>query len=174
LALSVIILSGARDSGKSETLKRVVKDKLHTKWVRGEVIYPFEGKRICIYASSPQEQKGVGFCKFKKVNRVIRSRVNKCKSNNCTLLIMPFTMGTNRLCELNTNCITKPIDHLAKLGVKKVHLVYLRRAPARGVSLMDHLMKQLRAHPVIKSGKGKKMVRRQANRLWNFVMQVDP
>jgi hypothetical protein len=173
LALSVIILSGARDSGKSDTLKRLIKDKLRTKWARGEVIYSFKGKRICIYTSSPQEQGGVGFCKFKKVNRVIHRRVKKAKRNKCTLLITPFTMGTNRMCELNTECITKPIDYLAELQVKKVHLAYLRRDPARGLTLMNHLMKQLRAHPIIESGKGKKNVRRQANKLWKLVMQVD-
>ena len=134
--------------------------------------YLFEGKTIRIYKSSPQEQCSP--CDYQSVNAIMGRYVEECASENYALLIVPFTMGTNWQGELNTNCITKPIDHLKKLRVKKTHLVYLRKDSARGVGLMDHLMKQLRAHPVIKSGKGKKMVRRQTNRLSKFVMQVDP
>ena len=167
MALSVIILAGARDSGKSTTLDKMARRLKKTKKA---TTYFFESKTIRIYKSSPQEQ--CSHCDYRSVNAIIGRYVRECASDKCALLIVPFTMGTNRQCELNTKCVTKPIDHLAKLGVKKVHLVYLRRDSARGVTLMDNLMSRLRARLVIKSGKN--TVGRQANELWKFVMRVDP
>jgi hypothetical protein len=174
LTLSVIILAGARYSGKSLTLKKAIKLKLHETWVPPRVVYPFKGKRICIYTSSPQEQRGVGFCEFEKVNRIISKRVDNAKSNNCALLILPFTLATNREGELNTNCITKPKDYLTKkLRVKKVRLTYLQKDSARGVGLMNRLMTKLGARPVIRRGERTADVKRQVNELWKAVTRVD-
>jgi Cdc6-like AAA superfamily ATPase len=167
LGLSVIILAGARDSGKSTTLDEMAGRLKKAKKAR---TYSFESKTIRIYKSSPQEQCSP--CDYRGVNAIIHRYVEECASENCALLIVPFTMGTNWQGELNTNCITKPIDHLRKLRVKKVHLVYLRKDPARGIDLMDNLMSQLRALRVIKSSKN--TVGRQANELWKCIMRADP
>jgi hypothetical protein len=89
------------------------------------------------------------------------------------LLIMPFVMkGKRNGKPLNEDCMEKPIAAVKSLGYK-VHLVYLRKDSAREVALMDHLMTQLRARR-IKSIKGKKSVRRQANELWKIVAAAVP
>ena len=143
MALSVIILAGARNSGKTKTLdemaRRLQKTSART--------YSFKGKVIRIYKSSPQEQ--CTFCHYQKVITIIDGEIRRCVSENCTLLIVPFTMGMNRQGELNADCITKPTDHLRSGGLK-VHLVYFRRESVRRLNLLDDLMSRLGAQ-IIKS-----------------------
>jgi hypothetical protein len=64
---SAIILAGARKSGKSKTLVRMIIKKLHG--VKGEIVHSYKGKRIAIYTSSPQEQRYVGFCNVEAVRK---------------------------------------------------------------------------------------------------------
>jgi len=163
MVVPVIILAGAINSGKSRTLRRIAARGYEV----GTNVFSIKGKRICIYFSSLQER--VGFCVYRAAIKLLEHMIWRCKSENCTLLIIAFRMKTNRA-QLNSNCITKPLDYLKKKGLK-AHLVYLRKDSARHGGLMDTLMSRLQAQG-IQSRKGDH--RRQADELWKIVRAVGP
>jgi hypothetical protein len=165
---SVIILAGARRSGKTKTLDKMVESKFHSK--PRKLFYSLNGKGICIYTSSPQEQRGVKFCRYRRVIEITRDRIKRCDANSCTLLILPFTLACDRDGQLNVDCITKPRDYLLSRGLK-VHLVYLRKDSTRNIALLDELMSRLHARIIRSIVDGES---RQAAQLWGVITRVDP
>ncbi|MGA2239944.1 MAG: hypothetical protein ABSG74_12100 [Candidatus Bathyarchaeia archaeon] len=165
MVLPVIVLAGAINSGKSKTLRGIAA-KGHG---MGGNVFSIKGKRICIYFSSLQER--VGFCIYHKAIKLLEHMIWKCKSEKCALLIIAFRMKAKRG-QLNSNCVTKPLAHLARKGLK-AHLVYLRKASGRKsqLNLMDDLMSRLKAQE-INSRRGDQ--KRQAAELWKIVRTVDP
>jgi hypothetical protein len=170
LALSVIILAGASNSGKSATLG-VLKKRLHHE--RGRNFYSLKGRWIGIFPSSPQEISRIDFCDYQEVIKYIKDKIRRCEARNCALLIMPFVMkGERNGKSLNKYCIEKPIASLKSQGYK-VHLAYLRKDSLRKkqLDLMDDLMSRLKAQE-IKSRRGDQ--KRQAAELWKIARTLDP
>jgi hypothetical protein len=165
----VIILAGARNAGKTQTLGGEPNKGFKGRLVRtkGRIFFSLNGKGICIYTSSCQEQNP--FCNFQRVIKCIDDKINRCDSEGCTLLIIPFTMCLNRQGKLNTDCIVKPIDHLKAKGLE-VHLVYLRKDSAEGIDLMDDLMSRLHSEKI----KSDKDYKRQVDDFWDIFLKVDP
>jgi hypothetical protein len=135
-------------------------------------IYSLNSKRICIYFSSPQEWPKCHFCDYKKVLEIVEGWIEKCVSNGCKLLIGAFSIRANQQGELNSNCITKPIEDLKSRGFK-LHLVYLRKDSARHISQANDLISQCSC-PRREITSDKNGERRQAAELLKIVMEVDP
>jgi len=165
MALPVVVLAGAINSGKSKTLRGIAA-RGHG---MGRNVFSIRGKRICIYFSSLQER--VGFCVYRKAIKLLEHMIWRCKSENCALLIVAFRMKAKRG-QLNSNCITKPLAYLARKGLK-VHLVYLRKDSGRKKrpDPMDNLMWRLKAEEIKSLNRDQK---RQAAELWKIVRRVDP
>ena len=168
----IIILSGARQSGKSNTLEALQQILTYVGQLN---FYEYNGKRICIFRTSPQEMKGVRFCVDADVSNRIDGMIAKCDSGQCRLLILPFSLRTNRSRQLNMGCIERPIERLRSRF--EVHLVYLRREtndagrPLTGLVEMDDLMRRLNAETIIRS---RQRYQEQARELLAIIDKVDP
>ena len=176
---SIIILVGEANSGKSATLRTLAEKYLGKPKRKRRNFFVYNGKGICIYPSSPQENSKIPFCNSEKVIESIDGRISECNLHNCTLLIMTFTLKGNRQKSeaLNESCIEDPIHNLSKRFT--VHVVYLRKNGSRSKSprvlsrlkRIDNLMQGLMEYE-IESRKGQE--ERQADKLWAFVLKVDP
>jgi hypothetical protein len=174
--LSIIILAGEADSGKSKTLHAML-DK-HGASIRPH-IYSLKGKRAYISFSSPQEYPKVKFCDSEKVSAIVGKWIGKCETEACTMLITTFQIRTKQKDgRLNEDCIEKPIDDLKSRF--KAYVVYLRKNGSRTTSprvdkdrlkRINDLMRRLKNHE-IETCEGNE--KKQANDLWNFIMKVDP
>lgn len=168
----IIILAGARKSGKSMTLNAL--QQMLT-YAGQRNFFEYKSKRICIFRISPQEEQGVVFCDGAEVSRRIGRMITKCDSGRCNLLIFPFSMGTNRQGELNSGCIERPLERLRSRF--EVHLVYLRREtndagrPMKALAEMNTLMQRLNAETIIRS---RDKDHEQARELLAIIDKVDP
>ncbi len=163
----VIILAGARNSGKTTTLRHIARQKLETVPNKGRT-YSLSGQRIRIYISSPQEQ--CKFCKCEKIIGILEGEIKNAAGADCTMLIVPFTMGMNQeRTKLNELCIREPIRHLKLRGLD-VQLVYLRKDATNKVmlKLMDDLMKDLASREIRSNSRDQ---REQVDQLWAIITE---
>lgn len=175
----IIILTGARESGKSKTLVEL--QRIFT-YVGQRNFYEHNGKRICIFRVSPQEERGAVFCDDARVSASVERMIAKCDSGGCTLLILPFSLRTNRRRELNSGCIERPIERLRRRF--EVHVVYLRTETnrwgraLRGLAEMDTLMDRLNAERIestrVEQAHLEEQIREQATQLRQIIDRVDP
>ncbi|MGO9644274.1 MAG: hypothetical protein ACLPY5_05950 [Candidatus Bathyarchaeia archaeon] len=175
---SIILLVGEANSGKSATLRTLVEKYLDKTKGKRENFFEYNGKGICIYPSSPQENSDNPFCNSQKIIESIDRRISECNLNNCTLLITTFTLkGDQKTGEsLNEPCIEIPIQNLSKHF--KVQVVYLKQNGSRSKSpralnrlkRIDNLMQRLKNYEIESHNDQEK---RQADELWDIVMKVD-
>jgi len=148
--LKALILIGARDAGKTQTLGKTRNDGLkkslhHEKDGR---LFSRKGKLLQIYISSCQEQ--VRFCFADDVADCIEREIARAKENNADLLVLPFTVRRNRSGILNIDCIKRALDTLKARGIVAT-LVYLQRADVPGGEEIDAFVKSLNPLTVLKS-----------------------
>jgi hypothetical protein len=108
----------------------------------------------------------------KKVNEIIKKRIAKSESQDCVVLIMPFTLARNHEGKLNENCIRKPLNYIKSRHLDR-RLVYLRRSFAGRIDMdsgMDRLMTNLHAKRI----KSNENYTRQANALWRIIVAELP
>lgn len=166
--LKILILAGAQKSGKTTTIGRSKEKgiKAHLTHEFGRTLFSYKGKKVAVWSGSCQELNE--FCHFEGVIECIKERIKEAEEADCALLILPFTLWT-RWGELNTKCITEPLDWLRSKG-HKVKLVYLRNGAEKDVALMDGLMDRLGAE-VIERGRSSKP---QTEALWRIFLKFDP
>jgi predicted ABC-type ATPase len=175
----VIILAGARNSGKTKTIQAMIDAHLTEKL---QNIYVYKGKRICIYLSSAQERPGVGFCEWEKVLRVIDKAIRKSSRWSCGLMVIPFSIQNDRR-HINTNCIVKPIEALKRDGWE-IHLVYLQRDDVAFATEITALMLGLSSDPSLHferiisrreyGDQLEELWKNQGEGLWKMIERVDP
>jgi len=151
----IIILCGVANSGKTTTLRELVKTKTeHTGTIK------MGARTICVKGfSSPQERED--FCKVKKVKENIQKRLDYCKRKfkNAFVLVMPFTIQ-KRKGRINKDCIVKPIKWLKSRGYS-VHIIYLRK-----VTDADLMMKKITSEEI---GSRENSSSKQARELKDFI-----
>lgn len=148
--MKALILIGARDAGKTQTLGKTRNDGLKKRLdhVKDGRLFSRKGKLLHIYISSCQEQ--VKFCHADDVADCIEREVGKARGNSADLLVLPFTVRRNRSGILNVQCVKRALDKLKTRGIAGT-LVYLQRADVAGANDIDAFVKSLKPLAVIQS-----------------------
>ncbi|QQG48554.1 MAG: hypothetical protein HY247_07375 [archaeon] len=166
----VLIVAGVARVGKSTTIGKNAHSglKASLRPVSGRYLFSHEGKGVCIFHGSCQEQRDCPFCDFEAVNRCMDRKMRFAEKGGCSLLITAFRIQRNRKGELNKLCITEPIKKLRGEGVS-VKLTYLPSESAKGSEEIGRFMSSLGAEVIPRIG-----VREQVQRLWNIFLSFDP
>jgi GTPase SAR1 family protein len=162
----VLILAGVANSGKTSTLKALIKG--HLQEVKRNV-YLLDGKSVCLRVSSPQEW--AHYCNYDGAMDIIRKLLRKCAPRSGSLVIMPFTLQFKP--NINRHCIEPPIRELRRMKYV-VTLVYLRKTEIRELGEADALMRELDAEIIESRGGKEEAFERQARELWHIIQRIDP
>lgn len=148
--VTVVILIGRSNSGKTRTLKRFF--GIDRRLRPNEYMDRTNGKIVCaVKLNSPQEEED--FCKYEDVVNNINKRLERAKSEvknrhkmDDFVFIIPFGLYVRRDDgKINEDCILKPIEQLKKEG-HAILLIYLNR-PSRK-PIYDKFMKGLTTHEI--------------------------
>ena len=166
--VTVILLIGKANSGKTRTLKKFYGVDGIIKYIDKRI-----GKTIVCSVSltSPQELRE--FCKYELVienlNKRLKTAEKKVKekyNKNDFVFVIPFTL-MEKEGSINKNCILKPIENLKDKG-HNIHPIYLKKTSKN--SDYDEFMKELKPQEIL----SRKEYCEQARKLKNLILPFCP